>query len=107
MVMMPRWYSSMAQAIAEPAEAVSSPRSLQMLLRRSTWVTSLIPMFGPNLPSVTYSGPSPLMYLWGGRGVGCGLWGVGAENTLAAVLFSDSPPPTPHSPTPDISFSGR
>ena len=48
---------------AEPVEAVSSPRSLQMLLRRITDSTLSMPRFGPNLPSVTYSGPSPLPYL--------------------------------------------
>src|SRR5918994_2158864 len=63
--MMPRWNNSNAHPSADPVDAVSSPRSLQMLLRRITDSTLSIPRFGPNLPSVTYSGPSPLSYLSG------------------------------------------
>ena len=33
--------------------------SLQMLLSRTTSLGPVTPMLGPNLPSVTYSGPSP------------------------------------------------
>ena len=45
--MISRCASSRAHAIAEPVDAVSSPRSLQMLLSRITCVTSEIPTFGP------------------------------------------------------------
>ena len=55
----PRSNISIAQAIELPAEMVSMPISLQMKLALQTASKSDTPQLDPNMPMVSYSGPSP------------------------------------------------
>ena len=55
----PRSVNSIAHPIVEPAEIVSSPRSLQIEFASMIAGRSSMPHCAPNAHSVSYSGPSP------------------------------------------------